>query len=168
MKDQKPEIIDFEDAAEAVGETLKQPGRWRSIQFCGGSRLDGGETLDAEVDLYIDILKRIEKYLPERRAMVQMVTTAFNPRQLRRLRDETILTGYTSDIEVLDKDVFNAICPGKAKYIGYDEWKNRPQGRWGPVQGGADAKGLRGSPKVRTGLYSSYLPAGGGSTVYLC
>jgi hypothetical protein len=125
MKDQKPEIIDFEDAAEAVGEALKQPGRWRSIQFCGGSRLDGDEALDAEVDLYIDILKRIEKYLPDRRAMVQMVATAFNPRQLRRLRDETILTGYTSDIEVLDKDVFNAICPGKAKYIGYDEWKNR-------------------------------------------
>jgi hypothetical protein len=57
--------------------------------------------------------------------MVQMVATAFNERQLRRLHDETILTGYTADIEVLNEDVFNWICPGKAQYIGYQGWKDR-------------------------------------------
>ena len=32
---------------------------------------------------------------------------------------------YTADIEVLDKKLFEWICPGKAARIGYDEWKDR-------------------------------------------
>jgi hypothetical protein len=125
LQGEKKEFIDLEDAAEAVGEALKEPGRYRSIQFCGGSLLGGDELLDDEVELYIDILKRIERYLPDKRAMIQMVATAYNERQLRRLRDETILTGYTSDIEVLNERVFEGICPGKASAIGYKGWKDR-------------------------------------------
>ncbi|MDR3313577.1 MAG: radical SAM protein [Oscillospiraceae bacterium] len=125
LRGKKNEFIDLEDAAEAVGEALKQPGRYRSIQLCNGTMLGGAELLDDEVDYYIDILHRIERYLPGHDAMVQMVATAFNERQLRRLKDETILTGYTSDIEVLDAEVFQHLCPGKANAIGYAEWKNR-------------------------------------------
>jgi hypothetical protein len=125
LQGEKKEFIDLEDAAEAVGEALTQPGRYRSIQFCGGSLLGGDELLDDEVNLYIDILKRLEKYLSDERAMVQMVATAYNERQIRRLHDETILTGYTSDIEVLDENVFAQVCPGKARAIGYQGWKDR-------------------------------------------
>jgi hypothetical protein len=57
--------------------------------------------------------------------MSQIVATAFNERQLRRLHDETILWGYTADLEVLDEELFNWVCPGKAKYIGYREWRDR-------------------------------------------
>ena len=35
------------------------------------------------------------------------------------------MTGYVTDLEVLDKNLFSWICPGKARIIGYDEWKHR-------------------------------------------
>ena len=32
---------------------------------------------------------------------------------------------YSANLEVLNEERFNWICPGKAKYIGYKEWKER-------------------------------------------
>jgi hypothetical protein len=124
-KNEKPEIVDYDDVEEAVAEALKQPGRYRMIQLCSGSVLGGREILDDELDLYIEMLRRIGKNFGGKKIMTQMVATAFNERQLRRLHDETILTSYTADIEVLDEKVFNWVCPGKAKYIGYQNWKER-------------------------------------------
>jgi hypothetical protein len=124
-KNVKKEFVDLDDVEEAVAEALRQPGRFRMIQLCSGTVLGGNELLDDEVDRYIETLKRIEKYTGGKKIMTQMVATAFNERQLRRLHDETILTSYTADIEVLNETVFNWVCPGKAKYIGYQEWKER-------------------------------------------
>jgi hypothetical protein len=124
-KNEKPEFVDYDDVEEAVTEALKQKGRFRMIQLCSGSILGGAEVLDDEVDCYIDMLKRIGKNFGGKKIMTQMVATAFNERQLRRLHDETILSSYTADIEVLNEAVFNWVCPGKAKYIGYQGWKER-------------------------------------------
>ena len=44
---------------------------------------------------------------------------------MKKLYEETGLMFYTSDIEVLNSDLFQWICPGKSKYIGYDTWKER-------------------------------------------
>jgi hypothetical protein len=121
----KKEFVDLDDVEEAVAEALKQPGRFRMIQLCSGTMLGGNELLDDETDRYINMLKRIEKYSGGKKIMTQIVATAFNERQLRRLHDETILTSYTADIEVLNEAVFNWVCMGKAKYIGYQEWKKR-------------------------------------------
>ncbi|MGX8709009.1 MAG: radical SAM protein [bacterium] len=121
----KCEHLDYQDVAEAVAEALKQPGRFRMIQLCSGSLLGGEELLDDEIDQYITMLKLLEKNFSHKKVMTQLISTAHNERQLRRLHEETILTGYTADIEVLDEEIFNWICPGKAKYIGYQEWKRR-------------------------------------------
>lgn len=43
----------------------------------------------------------------------------------RRLYEQTGLTSYTSDLEVLNEQMFNWICPGKAKWVGYKEWRDR-------------------------------------------
>lgn len=32
---------------------------------------------------------------------------------------------YTTDIEVLNKEAFEWICPGKNRYVGFEEWKRR-------------------------------------------
>lgn len=32
---------------------------------------------------------------------------------------------YTADLEVLDEKMFEWICPGKAHYVGYNNWKER-------------------------------------------
>jgi hypothetical protein len=124
-KDQKPEIVDYDDVEEAVAEALKQQGRFRMIQLCSGSILGGNEVLDDEVDRYIDMLQRIGKNFGGKKIMSQIVATAFNERQLRRFYDETVLYSYTADIEVLNEEIFNWVCPGKAKFIGYRGWKER-------------------------------------------
>ena len=124
-KENKPKILNVDDIAETVEEALKEPGRYESIFLTGGSILNGKELLDDEVDLYIEILQRIGKNFGGKRFPSQLIGTAFNEEQLRRIYDTTGLMSYTADIEVLDKDLFEWICPGKAARIGYDEWKKR-------------------------------------------
>ena len=66
----------------------------------------GKELLDDEVNLYIDILKRIGKNFGGKRFPSQLIGTAFNKNQLQRLHDETGLMSYTADIEVLNDELF--------------------------------------------------------------
>ncbi len=110
---------------EAVHEALKQKGRYSSILLTGGSVLAGDEVLDEELDGYIELLQEIGKNFKPGRFPSQLISSAFNERQLERLYNETGLMTYTTDIEVLNRDIFNWICPGKARHIGYDEWKRR-------------------------------------------
>lgn len=77
------------------------------------------------MDYYIEILKAIGENFKVRRFPSQLISTAFSEKQLGRLYEETGLTSYTADIEVLNEEKFNWICPGKAEWIGYREWKNR-------------------------------------------
>jgi hypothetical protein len=115
----------FQDIFETVEEALKQKGRYSSFMMTSGSYLSGDEILDDEVDLYIRTLQAAGKAIGKEKFTVKLVATAFSKKQLQRLYDNTGITTYTTDIEVLNKDLFEWICPGKAKYIGYDEWKNR-------------------------------------------
>jgi hypothetical protein len=114
-----------EDVEETIREALKEPGRFTGICLTAGSDTNGTEPFDAEVDYYIQILQAIGKNFSSRKFPSQLIATAFNERQLRRLYDETGLLGYTADLEVLNEEKFNWICPGKAEWIGYKEWKNR-------------------------------------------
>ena len=43
---------------------------------------------------------------------------------IRRLRDAGV-TSHNANLEVWDKRLFEAVAPGKAKYIGYDLWVQR-------------------------------------------
>jgi hypothetical protein len=124
-KDAKPEQLDYGEVVEAVLAAVSQPGRFRMIQFCAGTRLSGGELLDDEVDQYCALFKLLEKHFAGKKIQTQLIATAYTEGQLHRLFDETILSSYTADIEVLDENLFNWICPGKAKYIGYKEWRRR-------------------------------------------
>lgn len=124
-KNDKPQYIDLDDISETVREALKQTGRYTSVFLTGGTILDGKELLDDEVELYIQILQRIGENFGGKRFPSQLIGTAFNKRQLQRLHDETGLMSYTADIEVLNEELFEWICPGKAARIGYQEWKER-------------------------------------------
>jgi hypothetical protein len=89
-----------------------------------GSDSRGETPFDAELDYYIEILQAIGKNF-EGRFPSQVITTALNSDQLGRLYNETGLSSYTADIEVLNEELFNWMCPGKAEWIGYREWKKR-------------------------------------------
>ncbi len=121
----KDQFVNLDDIEETVHEALKQKGRYTSIFLTGGSILDGEELLDGEVEQYINILKVAGKNFGGRRFPSQLIGTAFSKKQLRRIHDETGLMSYTADIEVLNEELFNWICPGKAAKIGYQEWKER-------------------------------------------
>ncbi|WP_333651905.1 radical SAM protein [Lacrimispora sp.] len=121
----KEQFLSIDDIGETVEEALKEKGRYTSIFLTGGTILDGEELLDKEVDYYIEILKRIGENFGGKRFPSQLIGTAFNERQLKRLYEETGLMSYTADIEILNEEKFNWICPGKAAKIGYEEWKQR-------------------------------------------
>lgn len=120
-----PARLDPEDVAQAIGEALKEPGRFTGITLTGGSIIAGAEAFDDEVEYYIKVLQAIGRNFRTERFNSQLISTAFTRKQLQRLHDETGLSSFTADIEVLDEGMFNWLCPGKAKWIGYQEWKRR-------------------------------------------
>lgn len=118
--------IDVDEVSEVVHEALKQEGRFSVIMMTSGSILTGEELFDDELEAYIKLLQAIGRnFEPGKRFPTQVIATSFNKRQLERLYNETGVMTYTSDIEVLDEEKFNWICPGKAKYVGFQEWKKR-------------------------------------------
>ena len=111
--------------AEAFQEALKQKGRFSAVVLSGGSILSGEEPFDDEVDGYIELLQRIGENFSTKKFPSQLISTAFSEKQLIRLYENTGIMTYTADIEVLNKEKFNWICPGKARHVGFDEWKQR-------------------------------------------
>jgi hypothetical protein len=120
-----PTRLKPEDVKECIAEALKEPGRFTNIHITGGSVIKGHDMLDAELDYYIKLLRAIGELFAAPRFPSQLLASPFSEKQLIRLREETGLGSYTSNIEVLDEQRFNWICPGKAHHIGYREWKDR-------------------------------------------
>lgn len=114
----------IEDLEETIAEALKQPGRFSAVMFSGGSILTGNELCDDEVDLYVEVINAVGKNFRTKRFPGQLISTAFNERQLRRLYNETGLMNYTADIEIPNKELFPWVCPGKSEFVGYEGWKN--------------------------------------------
>ncbi len=137
-----PVKLNPQDVSETVREALKEKGRFTSFCLTAGSILKGKELFDLEVDYYVETLKAIGENFSTKKFPSQLIGSAFNLRQLERLYNETGLTSYTSDIEVFGECVFNWVCPGKAKWVGYEEWKRRL----------VDAVDIFGRGNVGTGL----------------
>jgi hypothetical protein len=149
LKQQRQEIamqtrLDPQDVSETIREALKEPGRFSAIFLTSGSDFHGAQPFDTEVDLYIEILKAIGENFEGKKFPSQILCTALPGDQLQRLYDETGIASITMDIEVLNERLFNIICPGKAKWIGYQEWKRRL----------IDAVAIFGRNRVGTGIVS--------------
>ena len=120
-----PSRLKPQDISETIAEALKEPGRFTGICLTSGSVIKGQELFDREVDFYIETLQAIGENFSTKKFPSELIASAFNEKQLARLYEQTGLSGYTSDLEVLGEDKFNWICPGKAKYVGYQGWKQR-------------------------------------------
>jgi len=138
----KPLHLDLRDIAETMQEALKQKGRFTSVFLTGGSIPQGAEVFDDEVDLYVDVLQAIGESFGGRKFPSQLLGSAFSLKQVERLYSRTGIMSYTSDIEVLDPELFSWICPGKSEWVGYDRWKQRI----------VDAVGIFGKGFVTAGL----------------
>lgn len=139
---QIPAKLDPVEVGEVIGEALREPGRYSTVFLTSGSIVNGKQPFDDEVDYYISILKEVGKNFRTPKFPSQLIGTAFTKSQLERLYSQTGLMSYTSDIEVLDENIFNKLCPGKAEWIGYKEWKKRL----------VDAVDIFGPGRVNTGL----------------
>lgn len=145
-----PAKLDPREVGDVIGEALKEPGRFSSVFLTSGSIVSGQEAFDDEVDYYIQILHEVGRHFKTPKFPSQIIGTAFTKKQLQRLYDETGLMSYTSDIEVLNEELFNKLCPGKAEWIGYREWKKRL----------VDAVEVFGPGRVNTGLVAGIELAG--------
>jgi len=114
-----------EDVKETIAEALKEPGRFTNMCLTAGSVTKGNELFDLEVDFYIELLQAIGENFRTKKFPSQLIASAFNEKQLARLYNETGLTSYTTDLEVLNEELFGWICPGKARQVGYQGWKQR-------------------------------------------
>lgn len=145
-----PARLDPVEVGAVIGEALKEEGRFSTVFLTSGSIVGGSRPFDDEIDYYIAILKEVGKNFRTHKFPSQLIGTAFEKEQLKRLYAETGLTSYTSDIEVLDEELFNRHCPGKAEWIGYREWKKRL----------VDAVEVFGPGRVNTGLVAGIELAG--------
>ncbi|MDF2925723.1 MAG: hypothetical protein K0R57_4637 [Paenibacillaceae bacterium] len=118
-------MLKAQDIYETVKEALKQPGAFTNLKMSSGSILSGPELLDDEVDMYIEMLQAAGANFRTGKFPSTIVASAFSEKQLARLYEQTGLTTYTSDIEVLNEEKFAWICPGKHQDVGYREWKRR-------------------------------------------
>ncbi|MDR2635222.1 MAG: hypothetical protein LBC08_00150 [Campylobacteraceae bacterium] len=130
LKQQKNEIdmqtkIKPEDVSETIKEALKEKGRFSAICLTSGSDFHGKNPFDKEIDYYIEILRSIGENFATEKFPSQLICSAVTKEQLKRLYDNTGISSLTMDIEVLNEDIFNVVCPGKAKWVGYKEWKKR-------------------------------------------
>jgi sugar phosphate isomerase/epimerase len=115
----------YQDIAETAIEAFKQKGRYANVHMTAGSILSGNEIFDDELEVYIKSIQAVGRAFKEQWIPMQIVSSAFNERQLKRLKNETGITTYDTDMELLDEELFNWICPGKARTVGHKEWKRR-------------------------------------------
>lgn len=117
--------LNSQDVFETVREALKEEGRWLEINICGGSDTRGNPPFQREVERHIELLKAIGKNFKSKKFTSQLIATAFSKDQLAEIYKKTGLTSYCADIEVWGKELFEWICPGKAKWIGFEGWVGR-------------------------------------------
>jgi len=112
---------DPDDAYEVVKEAIKEPGRFAEIQLSGGTDLAGSYRFEREEMRYIRIWQAIGKNFTGRFPS-QLMSPAYPKEILKRIYDNTGITSCSLNIEIADKKLFKEYCPGKEKYIGYDNW----------------------------------------------
>jgi hypothetical protein len=112
-------VAEVLEALEAIAATDTAS---RAYTVTGGSitsTLQG----KAEVDFYAQYPAAIEEKFPGR-WISKMVVQALPKDQLRKFKDAGVQI-YHPNYEVWDRRLFDLICPGKARYIGRDEWIRR-------------------------------------------
>jgi hypothetical protein len=77
----------------------------------------------SEVDFYRQYPEAIEKRFPGR-WISKVVVQALPREDVQKLRDAGVSI-YHPNFEVWDKRLFEILCPGKARFVGREEWLRR-------------------------------------------
>lgn len=120
-------IKDKRQVVEVLAAMAEEPDpakRMITVIMTGGSivrPVRGGP--DNATDFNLPYVEAIRERLG-RRIPIVMITESQPLENVRRFRDAGV-TSHNANLEVWDKRLFEAIAPGKAKYIGYDLWVRR-------------------------------------------
>ena len=115
-------VKSVEEVIEALGIIAETDSDSRAYTVTGGS-ITGFLEGKSEVDFYVRYPEAIERRWPGR-WISKVVVQALSRDELQRLRDAGVQV-YHPNFEIWDKRLFEAYCPGKARYIGRDEWIRR-------------------------------------------
>lgn len=111
-----------EEIVEALEIIASTDSESKAYTVTGGSITHSLEG-KSEVDFYIRYPEAIEKRWP-RRWISKVVVQALPKDEVQRLRDVGVQI-YHPNFEIWDKRLFELYCPGKARFIGRDEWLRR-------------------------------------------
>lgn len=89
--------------------------RCLSLLITGGGLYDRKK----EADRYIRIIEAVRKAVPE--LTIHVECQSMEEEDSKRLA-EAGLHSVNYNLEVWDKKMFEIVCPGKAKYVGYERW----------------------------------------------
>lgn len=111
----------LDDIYETVSEALKEEGRWTGMRLIAGSDFRGKTPYENDSNEYLRVLKTLQRSFGTKNIYARLVASAVPKEQLERLK-EAGATAYEPHIEVWDKKIFEKICPGKAKFFGWQYW----------------------------------------------
>jgi hypothetical protein len=115
-------VKSVEDVLAALERINATDNSSRAYTITGGSvtsTLQGKN----EVEFYSQYVEAIERHFPGR-WISKVVTQAWPVADARRLKEAGAQI-YHPNYEIWDPELFPKICPGKARYIGRDEWIRR-------------------------------------------
>ena len=102
----------------------------RHIYLVGGSLTDPRE----EGLRFAELARRVQQ-VNQRRVPVTCGSGALPDESLRVLSDEQLVDAICFNLEIWSQPLFEAICPGKHRFMGYDAWiasLERAVEIWGP------------------------------------
>ncbi len=110
------------DILEALSHIERKDTLSQAITLTGGA-ITGQLNGKNEVDFYLEYASAIhEKF--GRRWIIKAVVEAFEKKECQRLYDSGVEI-YHPNYEVWDKNLFRQLCPGKERFIGYENWMRR-------------------------------------------
>lgn len=113
---------DIVDALTLI-ERLDTERVTEAITLTGGS-ITGQLSGKDELDFYLDYARAIHEKFGER-WILKAVVEAFEKPQCQRLYDEGGIRIYHPNYEIWDQDLFKKLCPGKERFVGWENWMRR-------------------------------------------
>ncbi|MGK0289352.1 MAG: hypothetical protein ACI86H_000789 [bacterium] len=116
-------IKKIEDIIEALRVIAEKDDVAKAITITGGSitsTLQGQN----EIDFYLQYPRAIKEAFGDR-WIVKTVVEAFTREDTKRLKEEGQVDIYHPNYEVWEPELFNKLCPGKARFVGRDNWIKR-------------------------------------------
>lgn len=113
-----------EDVAKVMGAIFGSAAHAEAsfILFTGGTIVQSFRGLNEE-DFYLQYVEATRKRIGSQ-WKIGLQTAAKDKDTCKRMRDVGV-DWFNGNIEVWDKELFKIICPGKERFVGWDEWVRR-------------------------------------------